>query len=210
MARSTSKNDIVTQGGGGGKPLWQRRFWCLDCQDSSKNPGKIFSFGRACNCLKKFLFRFIKFLFRRRNFQLRKKSSGATFVESALVVALVITAAIGGLGYLGQSIREQLGFIFDEAAQRKSQICQSTKRVMIENGIAEEDASRIANTAADAAAAAYQAALDTAGDFPELANKAAAWAAYTAAYGQMFWSYTAIEEAEQAYWGSEARQAMLP
>jgi Flp pilus assembly pilin Flp len=114
---------------------------------------------------------------------LRKKFSGATFVENALIIALVIIAAIGGLGYLGQSIREQLGFIFDEAAQRKNQIHHATESTLIENGKAEEDASRIANAAADAAAAAYRAALD-AGDSPELANKAAAWAAYLTAYEQ--------------------------
>jgi Flp pilus assembly pilin Flp len=132
MSLRTNKNDFLTRGGGGGKPLWLRRFLHLDWQDSSKNLdkiaflrrichgdpdkiaslrktyhgnlSKIFSFGNACNCLKKSLFRFIKFLFGRRNFQLRKKSSGATFVESALVVALVVITAIGGLGYLGQSL----------------------------------------------------------------------------------------------------------
>jgi Flp pilus assembly pilin Flp len=97
----------------------------LDCQDSGKNNdkitsqrktsrgnlSKIFSFEKADNRLKKPLFRFIKFLFWRGNFQLRKKSSGATFIESALIVALLVIAAIGGLGYLGLTVRDRLGIL---------------------------------------------------------------------------------------------------
>ncbi|MDR2645924.1 MAG: hypothetical protein LBC04_01970 [Holosporaceae bacterium] len=111
--------------GGGGNHLWQRRFWCLDCQDNGKNLGKIaflrktglgnldkfFSFEKACNHFKRPLFRSIKFFFRHGNFQLQKKSSGATLVENALVVALVIIAAVGGLSYIGLAVQDRLDIL---------------------------------------------------------------------------------------------------
>jgi Flp pilus assembly pilin Flp len=98
-------------GGGGGGEIshWQWRLLYLYCQDNGKSLGEISSFEKACNHFKRPLFHFIKFLFGRRNFQLRKKSSGATFVESAFVIALVIIAAIGGLSYLGLAVRDRLG-----------------------------------------------------------------------------------------------------
>ena len=92
---------------------------------------------------------------------MRKKFSGATIVESVLIVTLIIALAICGLGSLGQAIQEKLGLIFSEkqlvdpTRQLREQIYQATLNALSENS----DAEMIATAAADAAVAEYNDAL---------------------------------------------------
>ncbi|MDR2646194.1 MAG: hypothetical protein LBC04_03420 [Holosporaceae bacterium] len=120
-------------------------------------------------------------------FPAAEKSSGATFVESALVIALVVIAAIGGLGYLGQSIQESMealtGEVSGEADTRRererlrNQIYTTTLAKLTNNNVANAD--QIATAAADAYVAALQMGCNE-----DEAGQYAAWTAYEAAMDQ--------------------------
>ena len=180
MRLQTENNDNMAQGGGRSQPSIHRivgKFW--------KFLLKIFS----------------SFL---ENTGLQKKSHGLALLEKALFVSLLIGAAIYGLGSLGQSIQKQLGLIFyNQAQERRERIYKATHDALIGKGVVEADASRIATAAADAAAAAYQAALNADGTSEE-ANRMAAWAAYTTAYDQTYKSSEIDTTSENCYIASEA------
>ncbi|MDR2645654.1 MAG: hypothetical protein LBC04_00515 [Holosporaceae bacterium] len=88
-------SDFLTRGGG--DPLWQRRF-------------QLFRY-RNIDKFHQFFLRIFSFSWKKSWIQLRKKSSGATLVESALIITLVVVAAIGGLGYLGLAVQKQMSIL---------------------------------------------------------------------------------------------------